>query len=211
MKYSLSLLITFGIVFSSCSKAKKESSETNVSIKSPPGPLIKEGEYIINTDSSIVKWTGREITTKIHYGTLNLKKGIINVNDRGTFSGKVIVDMNTINVQDLSGRGKNALEGHLRSNDFFSVESYPEATISFKDIDLNKIGEFDGNLTIKDISGPVKLSGEINKKGQGFESTIKLSFDRTLFNVQFRSGKFYENLGDKLIYDDIELEAKIVI
>ena len=119
--------------------------------------------------------------------------------------------MNTINVQDLSGRGKNALEGHLRSDDFFSVESHSEATISFKDIDLNKIGEFEGNLTIKDISGPVKLSGEINKKGQGFESTIKLSFDRTLYNVQFRSGKFYENLGDKLIYDDIELEAKIVI
>ena len=148
MKYSLSLLITFGIVFSSCSKAKKESSETNVSIKSPPGPLIKEGEYIINTDSSIVKWTGREITTKIHYGTLNLKKGIINVNDRGSFSGKVIVDMNTINVQDLSGRGKNALEGHLRSNDFFSVESYPEATISFdSSSNFSSVNESIGILT----------------------------------------------------------------
>tara|TARA_S200000501_G_scaffold86535_1_gene79456 strand:+ start:2165 stop:2800 length:636 start_codon:yes stop_codon:yes gene_type:complete len=211
MKYTLSLLIAFAMFFSSCSKAKKESSETNATVKSTPAPLIKEGEYNINTDSSIVKWTGREITTKIHYGTLNLRKGMINVNARGAFSGKVIVDMNTITVQDLSGRGKNALEGHLRSDDFFSVESHPEATISFEDIDLNNIGEFEGNLTIKDISGPVKLSGEINKKGQGFESTIKLSFDRTLYNVQFRSGKFYENLGDKLIYDDIELEAKIVI
>ena len=212
MKYTLPLLITFAIFSLSCSKDKKASSKANIDIRLSSDQLIQKGEYAVNTELSIVKWIGREITTKTHYGSLNLKKGLINVTAQGTFSGEVVVDMNTIIVQDLTGRGKKALENHLRSDDFFSVESYPEATISFENVDLNNLQEFEGDLKIKDISNPVKLSGEINKiqEGSGYESKIKLSFDRTLYNVQFRSGRFYENLGDKLINDDIELEVTIV-
>ena len=33
----------------------------------------------------------------------------------------------------------------------------------------------------------------------------KLTFDRTKFDVKYRSGNFFQNLGDKLIYDDIDL------
>ena len=36
-----------------------------------------------------------------------------------------------------------------------------------------------------------------------------LTFDRSKYNVRFRSGTFFENLGDKLIYDDIVIETKL--
>jgi hypothetical protein len=39
--------------------------------------------------------------------------------------------------------------------------------------------------------------------------TANLVFDRSKYNVKFRSGTFFENLGDKLIYDDIELEINL--
>ena len=39
--------------------------------------------------------------------------------------------------------------------------------------------------------------------------TASLVFDRSKYNVKFRSGTFFENLGDKLIYDDIELEINL--
>ena len=37
-----------------------------------------------------------------------------------------------------------------------------------------------------------------------------LVFDRSKYDVRFRSGTFFENLGDKLIYDDIIIETKLV-
>ena len=36
-----------------------------------------------------------------------------------------------------------------------------------------------------------------------------LTFDRSLYDVRFRSGSFFENLGDKLIVDDIDLEVTL--
>jgi hypothetical protein len=38
----------------------------------------------------------------------------------------------------------------------------------------------------------------------------KLVFDRSKYEVRFRSGSFFENLGDKLIYDDITIETELV-
>ena len=36
-----------------------------------------------------------------------------------------------------------------------------------------------------------------------------LVFDRSKYEVKFRSGSFFENLGDKLIYDEIELAINL--
>ena len=36
-----------------------------------------------------------------------------------------------------------------------------------------------------------------------------LIFDRSKYDVRFRSGTFFENLGDKLIYDDIVIETDL--
>jgi hypothetical protein len=36
-----------------------------------------------------------------------------------------------------------------------------------------------------------------------------MTFNRAKFDVRFRSGSFFENLGDKLILDDIKLEATL--
>ena len=38
------------------------------------------------------------------------------------------------------------------------------------------------------------------------QAKARLSFDRSKYDVRFRSGKFFENLGDKLILDDIEID-----
>ena len=61
------------------------------------------------------------------------------------------------------------------------------------------------SLTIKDISHPVTF--EMSNTENGW--TANLVFDRSKYNVKFRSGTFFENLGDKLIYDDIELEINL--
>ena len=160
----------------------------------------------LDIESSSLKWTGKKITNSSHYGSLKFKSGEVKFTNGIIESGKFVVDMTTINVEDIEGRGKSRLEGHLKGDDFFSVEDFKEATLvinsSSKNGDSIKVM---GTLTIKDLNSDVEF--DMNKSGDGW--TADLTFDRSKHNVRFRSGSFFENLGDNLILDDIELNAKL--
>ena len=41
--------------------------------------------------------------------------------------------------------------------------------------------------------------------------TAKLVFDRSKYDVRYGSGSFFENLGNRLILDDIELEVTLAM
>ena len=211
MNIKLLIIFIFTILLTGCAN-NKESATDNQQIKTTKTSNINKGDYIVNKDLSTIKWTGKEITTKSHYGILDLKEGSIYVNNDGIISGKVVIDMNSINCLDMSGRGKNKLEGHLRSDDFFGVNSYPEANLIFTSWSVNNIGKilYKGDLTIKNITHPITFSGSVKKIDIGYRSTINLSFDRTLYEIKFRSGKYFQNLGDKLILDNIDISAEIV-
>ena len=211
MNIKLLIIFIFTILLTGCAN-NKESATDNQQIKTTKTSNINKGDYIVNKDLSTIKWTGKEITTKSHYGILDLKEGSIYVNNDGIISGKVVIDMNSINCLDMSGRGKNKLEGHLRSDDFFGVNSYPEANLIFTSWSVNNIGKilYKGDLTIKNITHPITFSGSVKKIDIGYRSTINLSFDRTLYEIKFRSGKYFQNLGDKLILDNIDIRAEIV-
>jgi len=121
--------------------------------------------------------------------------------------------MSSINVTDLQGRAKEMLEGHLRSSDFFDVELHPEATVTFKSKSINKANNkisFEGQLTIKDISDSIVFDATLLESTPHLKAKAILSFDRSKFNVKFRSGSFFENLGDKLILDDIDVNILLV-
>ena len=211
MNIKLLIIFIFTILLTGCAN-NKESATDNQQIKTTKTSIINKGDYIVNKDLSTIKWTGKEITTKSHYGILDLKEGSIYVNNDGIISGKVVIDMNSINCLDMSGRGKNRLEGHLRSDDFFGVNSYPEANLIFTSWSVNNLGKilYKGDLTIKNITHPITFSGSVKKIDIGYRSTINLSFDRTLYEIKFRSGKYFQNLGDKLILDNIDIRAEIV-
>ena len=160
----------------------------------------------LDIENSNLKWTGKKITNSSHYGSLKFKSGEVKFSNGIIESGKFVVDMTTINVEDIEGRGKSRLEGHLKGDDFFSVEDFKEATLvinsSSKNGDSIKVM---GTLTIKDLNSDVEF--DMNKSGEVW--TADLTFDRSKHNVRFRSGSFFENLGDNLILDDIELNAKL--
>ena len=164
-------------------------------------------EMILDEKNSSLKWTGKEITTKTHYGSLKFNEGKISMKGEKIISGRFIVDMRSINCQDLSGKSKNYLESHLKSEDFFWVDNYPEASLTIKSSVLTNDGNYlvEGDITIKGITQPTSFNISIQNK----EGKAKLTFDRTKHNVTYRSGNFFQNLGDKLIYDDIEIEAQL--
>ena len=162
-------------------------------------------EYGIDLEKSTIKWTGKEITTSSHYGTLKFIDGEIKFQPEAV-TGKVVVDMESLSVDDLTGGSKARLEGHLRSDDFFSVSSHKSSTIEVTSSKKNGDDfDVDGVLTIKGISHPISFVLSVDNK----VATSKLTFDRSKYDVRFRSGTFFENLGDRLILDDIELEVEL--
>jgi polyisoprenoid-binding protein YceI len=163
----------------------------------------------LNVDNSTLKWTGKKITNSSHYGSLKFKTGSVVFSDGIIKSGKFIVDMTTLNVEDLQGNSKARLEGHLKSDDFFSVESFNEASLEINSSSKNGDGlTVSGVLTIKGITSNIEFEMTKNEYADNTWFS-KLTFDRAKHNVRFRSGSFFENLGDKLILDDIDLEVSL--
>ena len=206
-KLTIPLIIFLFIV--SCEKSPKKNIQTTLP---KPTLTLKSGDYTMDNDNSSIKWTGRELSTKSHYGSLQMKDGSITINTDGTVNGIIKIDMTTIDCEDLQGRSKASLERHLRSDDFFSVESHPIATLTFKSeggIGAGNKLAFNGDLEIKGISHPISFESEVKSVDPKVNALIDMTFDRSKYNVRFRSGTFFQNLGDKLIYDDIELSVDI--
>ena len=164
----------------------------------------------LNADKtqSLIRWYGEELTGKTHFGNLSFNEGRIELQDGLIIGGNFVVNMTSLSVEDLSGGAKARLEGHLRSDDFFSVDKYPEATlkISQKAKVEGDVQKLYGELTIKGIKHAVDFSIILVDKKT---ATANLTFDRSKYNVRFRSGSFFENLGDKLILDDIRMEVSL--
>ena len=65
-------------------------------------PLILSAQTsILDIEKSSLKWTGKKITNSSHYGSLKFKSGEVNFAKDLISSGKFIVDMTTINVEDI--------------------------------------------------------------------------------------------------------------
>ena len=163
----------------------------------------------LKTDKSTLKWTGKQITTKTHFGSLKFKSGNIIFENGIISSGKFLVDMTSLLVEDLQGNYKQKLAGHLKSDDFFSVEKFNESSLTILSSSKNDSGlDVNGSLTIKGITLPIKFKLEDLEMDQE-EVRWKgvLTFDRSKYNVRFRSGSFFQNLGDKLILDEIRIET----
>jgi polyisoprenoid-binding protein YceI len=162
----------------------------------------------VNKTQSLIRWYGEELTGKTHFGNLSFKEGRIELQDGLIIGGNFVVNMTSLSVEDLSGGAKGRLEGHLRSDDFFSVDKYPEATlkISQKAKVEGDVQKLYGELIIKGIKHAVDFSVILVDKKT---ATANLTFDRSKYNVRFRSGSFFENLGDKLILDDIRMEVSL--
>ena len=97
----------------------------------------------------------------------------------------------------------------MKSDDFFSVANHPTGQLVFKEVTKRKnqnVYVVVGALTIKNITHPITFDLELNAN----EATTKVVVDRAKYDVRFRSASFFENLGDKLIFDDFELDVKLV-
>jgi polyisoprenoid-binding protein YceI len=163
--------------------------------------------FEVKTAQSTLKWTGKKVVGGSHYGKIALTEGSFTLKNDQIESGKFVIDMTSITCDDLSGDMANRLVGHLKSDDFFSVETYKTATLELTSSTKLSNGKATGkgNLTIKGKTHPIEF--EATQKGEKF--TANITVDRTLYDVRFGSGKFFTNLGDNMISDNFTMEVEL--
>jgi polyisoprenoid-binding protein YceI len=168
---------------------------------------IKEGtKKEVKIEKSKVVWKGYQVTGS-QKGIIALKSGFLNFKADKLIGGKFTIDMTTITSTDQSGEYKQKLEGHLKSDDFFGVKTYPTSTLIFKKVKATGKNSYEvvGYLTIKGITNPINFDVSIYEK----KATATLKVDRAKYNVRYGSTSFFDNLKDKAIYDEFDLIADL--
>ncbi len=166
----------------------------------------------VDTDASNVAWVGKKVTGQ-HNGTIGLTGGRLEMDDNGNLTGGIFtIDMTTITCLDLSGEYKGKLEGHLKSDDFFGAEKYPTSTFSITKAVPQGPGKYKvvGNVTIKGTTEEIQFPVSVEEKDGKVMATADITIDRSKFDIRYGSGSFFDNLGDKTIYDNFDLTVSIV-
>ena len=182
------------------------------------GKLTSNDTLQVDLDNSQISWIGRKVTGE-HSGSLHLSNGWVVMDKNVLIGGKFIFDMTSIPNTDIeSPEWKLKLEDHLKSEDFFNVDSFPMAILEIKehqrlsDDQSTSNNQILADLTIRGIRQELSFPISLQQSDSIFsavsaEGTVDI--DRTLFNIQYKSGKFIENLGDKLIYDDFTVQFRV--
>ena len=158
----------------------------------------------------LVEWIGKKVTGE-HSGTIMVKEGKLAMHDGQLEKGKVTIDMTSILCTDLKGEWADKLVGHLKNADFFDVENHNTAVLDILKVTPGKDGNsiVSGNLTIKGITKPIEFPAKIEVKDGKLAAYAEVNVDRTLYDIKYGSGKFFEGLGDKAIHDEFTIKFKI--
>ncbi|MFD2201615.1 YceI family protein [Shivajiella indica] len=176
--------------------------------------ILEKSNTLITVDKSesTVTWKASKVTGE-HFGKVNISNADLDYQNGKIQGGSFIMDMTSITVEDIQDEASNKrLTDHLKSDDFFSVEKFNSSSLKITDAktDNGKDYQITGDLTIKGIKNPVTFPATVEVINNKVVATAKITFDRTKYDIKYRSGSYFENLADRLIYDDVNLEVKLV-
>ncbi|MDD3693836.1 MAG: YceI family protein [Candidatus Pacebacteria bacterium] len=205
----LALIIIVILLLNVFSKKKSENPTSPEMTSGIVDFQAENGTYALKEPTTL-SWEGRRplIEGYLDSGVLNITKGSLKVADNQITSGSFTFDMKSIHVGSTGmGRGNDMLANHLKSDDFFSVEKYPEAYFTVTEV-IN--GILIGDLTIKGITQPVQFPVTLSGENE-LHIIATTQLDRTLWDVKFGSGKFFDNLANQMIDDNFTVKIDITL
>lgn len=204
-------IIAILLTFLGCNDKAKEA-ETKEAQSTATSNASTE---VFKTDisKSTIEWKGFKPTGS-HYGTISISEGTFEVDNGMIKSGTFAIDMNSITVTDIpvEDDGNADLTSHLKSNDFFDVETYPTAKLEITGMaSVNGKMVLSGNLSMKDATNNISIPVNTSVNGNQMTLTSKaFTIDRTKWNIKYKSKSFFGDLKDKFIHDEIELKVNLV-
>ena len=205
------LLFVVAAFATACGNSANTAETTEV------GSAVEAGDAnVLTIAESTVKWTGKKLTGE-HYGKINISEGQLFVDGDQLSGGSFTIDMNSITVEDLEDAEYNKkLTDHLYSEDFFNVAQFNAANFEITGVEALAAADeagnthtISGNLTIKGITKGISFPAKVENNEAGINASAKFDIDRTLWDIKYRSGKIFPEIGDKVIYDEIGIELNL--
>jgi len=163
--------------------------------------------YVIDTTQSTVIWTGTKVSGA-HTGTVVVKSGNLSVDNGIITGGNFVLDLTSISSTDLEGEYKDKLDGHLKSEDFFDVAKFPEASFEITEVKAGATANdvvIAGNLTIKGVSKNITFDAQVT---EATDTSVKATAD---FNIAREDwGVNYSGKADDLISKEINFKVSLV-
>ena len=177
----------------------------------PKKPVAKVTTYKVDAAKSSLTWLGKKVTGE-HTGNISVKEGAFTVDANKVTGGQFTFDMNSMTCTDLADKDYNGkLMGHLKGEDFFNTTKHPTSTFKITKVTPKGGDLYDitGNMTIKGITNAVSFPATVKMTGNQITATGKATLDRTKYDIRYGSKSFFENIGDKAIYDDFTVDMKL--
>tara|TARA_R110002050_G_C8962575_1_gene514670 strand:+ start:17379 stop:17978 length:600 start_codon:yes stop_codon:yes gene_type:complete len=162
---------------------------------------------------SIIHWTGSKVVGGEHTGTILVKQTNLEFSKGELKGGNIVADMTSITDTDLEGEWNTKLVGHLNSDDFFSTAKHPTSTIKITKISKGKVANtynVVADLTIKGNTNSESFTATVVENGSNYIVTANVNINRTKYDVRYGSSSFFDDLGDKAISDEFNLNVTIV-
>ena len=178
-------------------------------------PKGSKTETKVDPAKSTLKWHAEKVTGK-HDGTVKVLGGSISLEGTNIIGGTVDVDMTSLDDVDMQGEYHDKLVGHLKSDDFFGVATFPKATLTIKKVIAiaNKTGAENytvtADLTIKGITKEISFPAIIVVSKTEVVANADFNINRTNYGIKYGSKSFIENIGDKAINDEFNIKVRIV-
>lgn len=206
---------------------------TTSCMQSPNGEKVQSGEaseisfpknatvHKVDLNNSKIEWLGVKPTGE-HFGTLAIELGTLYVEDGKLLGGDFTMDMNSITVLDIEDpEMKEKLMSHLKSADFFHVDSFPKATFRFNTVipiennetnaELgNQTYRIEGNLALRGVTKKISFPANFTLTESGIKAqTQQFVINRTEWNVNYGSKSIFANLKDNFINDEMGIRITL--
>lgn len=175
-----------------------------------------EGEavtYVVDTAASKVEWYGSKPIGASESGTVNIAEGQMSFTGDQLVAGTIVIDMTSIATTSQSGGMAEQLVGHLSSDDFFGVATYPTAQLVLKSAEPTGTENqylVKADLTIKETTKEIEFTTDVVVADDTLTGAAKIVVNRADFDVRYNSAAFFSGLGDNLISDDMEMTVTLV-
>ncbi len=194
-KFLIALLIS---VLASCSNPADSTVDAKIAEAAEAATSIDGTTYIFSKDSTIgfigSKVTGsREGGFKEFTGSFDLK------NDDPQ-SGEFTIDMNSTWSDD------DRLTKHLKAQDFFDVENYPETKFVATNFSKGSEGKYElsGNLTLRGVTRNITFPTQVTHNNNSVILKAEFDINRQDFGISY-AGKV-----DDLIRDEVIIKLNLI-
>lgn len=240
MKPVATILVISTFILSCSSSSNNETSLEVSSAKEVNTYYDIAEQYKINIDSSSVSWIGSKPAGK-HHGVIPIVSGEISLEDNNIVGGKVVMNINGITANDLleDVERHDRLINHLKSDDFFDAENYPEAVFEItscatynpnKEIIVKEEFESEhkpasatehmtdtpthyitGNLTMRDTTLSITFPVFISVNNKEIVARAKFNIDRTNWNLKYRDeASVADKTKDRFIYNTVNVGFRVL-